>query len=372
MGSEQKSVHHSTEAVNNELALVRLKTLQREIDDRTNKFFVDYELPKILKDSKHSSDSFESLKEFSTRPSKKVRGAMAVVSYELFGGTNHDTAINLAVVIELFHNYLLIIDDIMDHSEHRRGGKTVHAQYLDMFGSKLETSEHLSNMLAVSDAMLLQHMAAGAFNDLDENSSRVLKAGKILNNNLIATGYGQIEDMFNGAEAQLSEDDILLINSLKSSYYTFVNPLQVGAVLAGKDNEKVEKIFTDFGVPAGIAFQLQDDIIGLFGDEKVSGKSHLDDLKEGKMTVLIRKTLNEADEKDTRFINSVLGNASVTEQDRQEVIQIVKNTGSLDYVEHKIEKAIDSARRALDVDVLPGDLKDFLGELLDYSMGRKW
>ncbi|HSX27416.1 MAG TPA: polyprenyl synthetase family protein [Patescibacteria group bacterium] len=315
--------------------------------------------------------ALELLKEFSSRSGKRLRGAMAIIAYQMFGGKNHKSALKLAVAIELIQNYLLIVDDVMDHSKSRRRLPTIHEQYLGLIKSSLpiEKTVHLSNMLGINVGLIAQHMASEYLATIDDDPNRLLKTHKLFHANILNTCYGQIEDLFNNSYRQVGEEEIIQTYILKSSYYSFINPLQLGATLAGASAKDIE-ILKQFGVHAGLAFQLQDDLIGMFGDQEKSGKSNTDDLKEGKMTLLIHHGLAHSSPQEFKKIHEALGNDKLTLKQYADVQNILEKAGSREFVQ---QRAKEESRLALEcIEPLKSRREgyDFLNSLLTYIIKR--
>jgi len=116
----------------------------------------------------------------------------------------------------------------------------------------------------------------------------------------------------------------------KTAIYTYENPLHIGAILAGTNKDKLE-LLSKYALPGGIAFQLQDDILGLFGTPEETGKPNFSDLRQGKMSLLILKALEEASIDQKRVIAKAWGNDKVSKNQAEAVRKIVVETGSLDY-----------------------------------------
>ncbi|HSX24165.1 MAG TPA: polyprenyl synthetase family protein [Candidatus Saccharimonadales bacterium] len=319
----------------------------------------------------HSLQAYKFLREFSSRPGKRIRGALAMVAYKMFDGPDHRTALNLAIAVELIQNYLLIIDDVMDRSEKRRGAPTIHEEYLKVLPKNFAGPEarHLSNMLGVSVGVIAQHMASELLASQDAPPANLRQMQMLFHKNILATCYGQVEDLFNNAMQDAAEDAIIRTYILKNSYYTFINPLQCGAALAGAD-DKTLALISRFGIHAGVAFQLQDDIIGMFGDEKQTGKSAMDDLREGKMTVLIHHGLANGDKEQVANIRAALGNSGLTAEQHDRVRATLKAIGSYGYVADMAKHEVAEALRILGAfKSRPG--YEFLRGLLDYIIERE-
>lgn len=345
-----------------------LRVFQTEINSAMEAYFEGQAINNL---PTHSKQALEFLRDFSKRPGKRIRGALAMTGYKMFGGSDNKAALDLAVAIELIQNYLLIIDDVMDRSISRRGEPTVHEQYLAELEKDLSESEarHLSNMLGISVGVVAQHLAAELLSSLDVAPDRLQKAQQLFQANILATCYGQIEDLFNSKERKIDEKSIIEIYTLKNSYYTFINPLQIGATLAGAD-EKALRAIKNFGIHAGVAFQLQDDVIGMFGDEKKTGKSSMDDLREGKMTVLIHHALDSTDKTQSQTILKALGNKDLTSEYHREVKNILESLGSRGYVSSMAKREAQKASQLLDV-FGESEEKKFLQNLLVFIIERE-
>ena len=349
-----------------------LKALRTEIDAQLEIYVQGLPATLGFVVSPDGERAAELLREFALRPGKRLRGALAIVAYEMFGGTRHQTALDLALAVELAQDYLLVVDDVMDRSETRRGRPTVHQQYKELLMQDGVSSDtvHFSDMLGLSVGLIAAHLSARVLSQIDDDPQRLTKAQQLFQANIAATGFGQMDDLINQAKGHFSIADIRRMYVLKSSYYTFVNPLQIGAVLAGAQESDLAML-REFGEYAGLAFQLQDDLLGMFGEEGVTGKSSTDDLREGKMTILMRYALDHADEGQLRRLREALGNKDVTQQQYAEVCAVLGATGSRNYVIKEMQKAAQAAG-----DVLTGQDswneqgKRYLSELVKYTVSR--
>lgn len=354
-----------------DIAIAKLKEFQSDINDHMKRYF-ETAAPDLGADfTGNGQEAFNKIKVFSMLPGKRIRGTMAMVGYHVAGGTNRQAALDLAVAVELIQNYLLIVDDVMDRSLTRRGATTVHEAYINELQDDHSHVEalHIGNMLGVNVGLLAQHMASELVGRLDEEPQNVLKVVSLLHKNVAVTCYGQLEDLLNNVSRTIDEEAILTAMRLKSSYYTFINPLQLGAVLAGVEGDLIEEMY-QFGLLAGVAFQIQDDIIGLFGDEKNTGKSVTDDLEEGKITLLINHALQNGSSDDVAAIRSVLGSESITVAQHQKIKDIVTATGSLEYSQHKAKEFAAQARSVLQASSWPKDDVQFIDGLMHYVIER--
>lgn len=351
----------------------KLKELRAEIDTQLVAYFDRLPASLGIAISSTGEQALEVLREFALRPGKRLRGALAVAAYEMFGGKNHQAALKLAVAIELAQDYLLIIDDVMDRSDTRRGSQTVHMQYRELLKDTRENSNraHVGDMMGLSVGLFAQHLSSRLLSEIDDEPERLVRVQQLYQTNIAATAFGQMDDLMNQVSERFSLADTTRMYVLKSSYYTFVNPLQLGAVLAGANKEVLEQI-REFGEHAGLAFQLQDDLLGMFGDEAKIGKSTMDDMHEGKMTLLIRHALNSADSAQLACLRANYGNARATRKQHEEVCAILTNVGSRDHVAREARAEAQQALMILDAQVSWDDAwRKCLSDLVEYVVLRE-
>jgi geranylgeranyl diphosphate synthase type I len=184
------------------------------------------------------------------------------------------------------------------------------------------------------------------------SAERRLAALENLNHFLVITCHGQFNDIMNEATGTNDErrvEDVLL---WKTAYYTFANPLQFGALLAGADQPALDQLF-QYSLAAGRAFQISDDIIGVYGDEATTGKSPLDDIKEGKRTLLVVKTLEAAPKRDAIFLERMLGSQELTMAELERCRGIIRQSGALEHAQQEVRRSAQMAQAALRGGVLP-------------------
>ncbi len=338
---------------------------------------VEEELEKFFREKRlslehwSSREAAEILQEYTLRGGKRIRAILMIVGYKMMGGDDEDAIIKASSSLELVQSYLLIHDDIMDESDLRRGKATVHKIYEEKhlkngFGGKPKKfGESMAIILGdLADAYAMEILSSSNF-----PAERKIEAIKKLNEIIEYTGYGQIIDVYSSVLDDFREEDLLLLHHYKTAKYTIEGPLALGMLLAGAEPAGIEK----FAIPIGIAFQLQDDILGLFGSEERIGKPVTSDLAEGKKTLLIIKALERANEEERKTILSALGNPAVTEEQLNAVREIVRRTGSLDYSIDMARKMVEDAKNSLrEMRVEREEMKDFLLWLADYMINRSY
>ncbi|HEV2316802.1 MAG TPA: polyprenyl synthetase family protein [Thermoplasmata archaeon] len=292
----------------------------------------------------------EMLREFNLRGGKRFRALLVLAGFEIAARRPPKAALAAAAAMEHFQSWMLIHDDIIDHSDERRGGPTVHRS--------LE-AEHAREHLA-GDRVAYGTGVGITLGDLQEPYTvRALLSSPVPPDRRLRalgeyarmardTAYGQLMDIRNGGRAigDVSEDDVLEVHRLKTSVYTVAAPLRIGAVLGGA-KDALTNLLGATGTALGIAFQLRDDVLGAgFGTGEI-GKSP-NDIPEGKRTLLVVRAYANATAADRDEMARVLGNPAATKDDQERVRGIIRDTGSLAYSEERIEALTGEALRRVD------------------------
>lgn len=316
------------------------------------------------------SDTFLSILD---RGGKRIRGALVMLGYEMSGGKNTAMIVQAARAVEMMHAYILMIDDIQDRSVLRRGGPTAHVMLADYHRKQqlADDPEHFGMAITLNAALAGAHAAQAILANLDASEENRLKVLSIMNRTMMITAHGQTDDIMNEVVAAVSDEDIDRVIERKTAHYTFLNPLHVGMVLAGADCHATDAI-TDYAMQAGRAFQITDDIVGLFGNEEESGKSPMDDIREGKRTLLMAYALKHATSGDKNFLIQMLGNKHLTPAEFERCKAILVESGALQHAKKIASNHIKQAKRALKVEAKrwgPQAVR-FLDGLTDYLLLR--
>jgi geranylgeranyl diphosphate synthase type I len=260
-------------------------------------------------------------------------------------------------------NFFLIHDDIMDNSDLRRGKPTVHKVYEKKHGRHYGESMAIT-LGDVAAIEVFKIIGESGFSDKQkviclEQFSKVL----------LETGYGQALDLeYSYEKAGISQ--IYKIADLKAARYSVVGPLLIGAGLAGV-GEIQKKAILNFGLNAGLAFQLQDDFLGLFGREETIGKSVLSDMREGKNTVLIYKTRGLAPASDRSKIDKIWGNKNASGGDLDIIRNIVRNSGALEWCKRENSRLIKKAKSEIAKITQDVNLQTIFGQIADFIVSRE-
>lgn len=289
--------------------------------------------------SLHSLEAFATLREYCMRPGKRIRGSLASAAYDdAIGGVELDPAgVRLGTTLELIQSYLLIVDDVMDNAKLRRGKPSMHELF-----AREANKDHDAHMMAIDVGIITQHAANLLLLQESIDPLNVQMALKHLHANMIATGFGQLDDLYQRPGKPITMADILHKYELKSSYYTFINPLQCAFTLAGKGDERTLAESRQFGLAAGIVYQLRDDYIGLFSDSATTGKTSTD-IAEGRYTLQVQYALEHGSEDDARVLNEILGNNSGDADAVSAVKDILNRSGATAYVKEQMENYARSA-----------------------------
>ncbi|HRI05372.1 MAG TPA: polyprenyl synthetase family protein [Candidatus Dojkabacteria bacterium] len=325
-----------------------LRNIQEDLDIKLKEYLDTNLVPFATNFHKSTDISLNAYNDIVQRGGKRLRGAFVIKGYELIGGEKSEEIYKAAMAIEMIHAYLLVLDDFNDKSDSRRGGPTAH-KIIEKFhiDNHLKGDPFHFGISSASIASLVgQHMANNLLLSINLPMERVVKAVRQVNNAINITALGQIRDIYNQTINDVTEEDVMKVHEYKTAVYTYLNPLQLGVTLAGATDEEIEKL-KGYAIPAGIAFQLQDDILGMYGDPKDTGKSNLDDLKEGKMTLLISQALKNGSENQREEILSILGNRDLTPEQHAKVQQIIIDTGSLQYSKDLAHKLVNQAKEAM-------------------------
>lgn len=326
----------------------QLEAYKQRIDDDIDAYGKQVQkstLQRYGKNARLEVDTFLSILE---RGGKRIRGALVILGYEMSGGTNKAMILQAARAIEMIQAYILMIDDIQDHSIMRRGAPAAHVMLSDHH-EKHELagdSAHFGISVALNAAISGMHAAQTILANLDAPEDLRLKAISIMNQTMVVTAHGQTNDIMNEVVAEVSQADVERVLEWKTAHYSMLNPLHMGMVLAGADCAATDAI-TDFAMHIGKTYQITDDILGTFGSEFESGKSPMDDTREGKRTPLTVYALEHSDNGNKNFLIQMLGNDQLTPAEFHRCKDIIKESGALDYAHQQAKYHVEQALASL-------------------------
>ncbi|MFH1093526.1 MAG: polyprenyl synthetase family protein [Candidatus Omnitrophota bacterium] len=308
---------------------------------------------------------FNNMKRFILAKGKRVRPILFIIGYKGFSAKNPKNLYRSALAIELLHAFLLVHDDIVDNSDMRRGKASMH-KLMERKIKKPKKAGFSGKDLAMITGDIMYAIAIEAFLAINEDPLRKEQALRKFIETACYTGCGEFIELLYSIEniSKIRKDQIYKIYDYKTAYYTFIAPLITGAILAGASRKQTDLLFK-FGISLGRAFQIKDDILGIFVQEKKTGKSGLSDLQEGKKTLLIWHAYTHCDKKQKTQLQKILKKNKVTIKDLNIARKIITDTGSLEYAETQIKILLKkSASIMQDLKMNPVYKK----ALLDYTL----
>ena len=299
-----------------------------------------------------------------TSGGKRLRPVLAWWGWRAAGGTDDQAMIRAAASLELLQACALIHDDVMDGSDTRRGAPSIHRS-LEALHAK-SGWRGSAEEFGVAGAILLGDLCLSWSDQLlfesGLSAEALIRTKSIFDITRTELMAGQYLDVVEQARADIDADRALLVARYKSAKYTVERPLHIGATLAGAPEELIAAL-SDFGLPLGEAFQLRDDVLGVFGDPQTTGKPAGDDLREGKQTYLIACAFERANSAQTEALTAGLGDPYLTQEDVNRLRDLIIDTGALAQTEERIEVGTDSALNALAATQLENGASEVLSAL---------
>lgn len=330
----------------------------------------------IKETGKHDAFMMEALRYVRTLAlsgGKRLRAAFMCSGYLAGGGTDRERMLKTAISIELVHLFLLIHDDIIDRDEKRHGIVTAHEHFRalgDRFGFRRDTA-HFGNSVAIIVGDMVGALGNQVIFESGFPAERVLRALSKLQEIVSFTVVGEAEDIMIEYRGTATEQEILSMYEHKTARYTVDGPIQLGLLLAGESTALSEPL-GKFSIPVGIAFQIQDDILGVFGAEEKLGKPVGSDIEEGKVTILVSRALELASKSEREELLAILRRgAALSVSEIERFRDIVRMSGALSSARELAARYINEGRNAiLDVD-MPDEPKRFLLGIADYMANRE-
>ncbi|MFZ2154045.1 MAG: polyprenyl synthetase family protein [Candidatus Moraniibacteriota bacterium] len=349
-----------------------LLAFQKMVNPELNKFFNN-----VIADSRKNNfittDALKQVKKITMSGGKRLRPALMYWGYCGVGGQDEKELLKTSISIELIHIFLLIHDDIIDNDPKRHGVETVHIKYgkLGKAMAKRETDhQHFGNSMGIVVGDIVGALGNKVLFNSKFAPDLVVRALSRLQDIVARVAIGEAQDVFIEHRGIASEAEVLDMYKNKTAKYTIEGPLHLGAILGGAEGPLLDRI-TKFAVPVGIAFQIQDDILGIFGDEKKIGKPVGSDIREGKQTLLVVRALKNANKKQKERLLELLGKKDIQETEIEEFRNIIRQTKSLDYANNLAQKLITEGKNELNNIGFNQPTQDRLAALADYLTQRE-
>jgi len=301
----------------------------------------------------------EELNQVQTSSGKRLRPLLCLLSSRALGGDT-EQALPAACAIELIHNFSLVHDDIQDQSQTRRGRRTVWT----LWG--------MNQGINVGDGLFaLAHLALHRLSDRGVPLNRQHAAAHALDRACLALCEGQFFDMAFEGRTDVDLDQYLQMIGRKTAAL-IAAATQVGAILATDDAHVIEEC-RQFGENLGMAFQIQDDLLGAWGDEKVTGKSAASDIRDRKKTLPVVYALNQAHDRHAahQLLEVYAGKAPLDESTIKSVLAILQSVGARRYAEELAQSYHHLALQNLDQARLDGPAQANLRRLVATLLDRK-
>ncbi|WP_395243332.1 polyprenyl synthetase family protein [Agromyces sp. MMS24-K17] len=280
--------------------------------------------------------------------------------------------LSAAAALELFHAAALVHDDLIDNSDTRRGAPAAHRRFEALHGESGWSGN--GDDYGRASAILLGDLLLGWSDELldeglqtlaDRGHARAARAEFMRMRTEVTAG--QYLDILEerawltkpDAEQRLRAERII---TYKSAKYSIESPLAIGATIAGASAAQLAAL-REFGLPLGIAFQLRDDLLGVYGDPEVTGKPAGDDLREGKRTMLVAIARERLAPGQRRLLDELLGDPELTAEQVRTLQRTIRDCGAVDELEAIIADEVDRATRVLADAAIDGEARRALSDL---------
>ena len=333
--------------------------------------FLSEQAPRLDAISESLGPLQDAVADFLLSGGKRLRPGFCYWGYRGAGGADDDAIVTAASCLELLQACALIHDDVMDGSDTRRGQPAVHRRFATVHRSNGWTGD--PEAFGMSAAVLLGDLCLIWADELLNRSGMpaeaLLRAELVYDEMRVELMAGQYLDLLEQAVGGGTVESALRVARYKSAKYTIEKPLHMGAALAGAGQEVLTG-YSGYGLPLGEAFQLRDDVLGVFGDPATTGKPAGDDLREGKRTALVAMALSAATPAQEAVVRRHLGDPHLTDTGVADLRQVICETGALERVESLIAELMDDALTALRAAPVEDEARSVLAELAVAATAR--
>lgn len=347
---------------------------RRDVTDRVEKeldeLYSNYCSEAAVIDAQYSRLIGE-MHDFIKQGGKRLRSYLTYIGYAGQGGQDIDAIIPVATSQEVLHNFLLIHDDIIDRDEFRYYGLNISGRYRRHVAGDCseEAAAHYGRSVALLAGDINHIFAHRLLLDSDFEPKDILGALRWLDTKTLEVAGGEFLDVYLAMGIEPPQQQQLFnVMRYKTAAYSFECPLVLGAILAGA-NTAAQKAISELAVPLGVAYQLQDDLLGMFAGSHDTGKPATSDLAEGKLTLLMHYGLEAASRQQAQVLRSALGNPQTTQEELGAVQQVLRDTGAYEYIQKEIERLFAQTEAALSGALNPPAVES-LGALMHKMRNR--
>ncbi len=308
---------------------------------------------------------------FKLHPKGKMhRGALVVLGYQLAGGKEVEEAIKASIAVELTATSILVMDDVVDRDDTRRGEITIHKQWESYFPQS--GLVHYGESMGVITSMLGFYVAPLVFKDTKFTPADSQRALEILFESMVDTGYGEALDITTPYQTiEEKQKSSQFIHLYKTVNYSAVMPLRFGVALAGNDNTEFIANIRLYADRLGKVFQIQDDILGSFGNPQVTGKSNDSDIIEARWTALIEILYNACDGDDRLKLLSILNKTKRTTRDVDTIKEMFVRYDVRTKAQAKASAYLYQGMDMISHITTDSDHQDTLKNLLEFMLKRE-
>jgi 4-hydroxy-3-methylbut-2-enyl diphosphate reductase len=313
---------------------------------------------------------------------KRIRGAMVKLGEQIASHGSKDNYLPLAVGYEIFQTAILIHDDIIDKSEIRRGKPTIHVETSNDINNKNKTPDTAAEHFGMSRALCIGDygffISYQILSECKAESSVLTSIFKLYSQILSKTCEGEIMDVILPYENIAVSDNydkycdiVTQIFEYKTAWYTLAGPIMLGAVCGGASDELIE-LLKNITIPLGIAFQIKDDLLGIYSSEEMLGKPLLSDIKENKQTLIYGYAFENACDNDKELLKQHYGNENADMRDLEIIKRVFQTAGAKKYAESEIKRLSEISRTLINNPLIAEEHSVLLNGLASYLTTRKF
>lgn len=320
--------------------------LSTRIEEELKRTLREFDKPPL---SSLSGTCREAVSDFLLRKGKRLRPALFVLSYGAYADSEPQGLFASAIALELLHSFILIHDDIVDHSSLRGGESTLHGRLQREF-QDLPNGKVSPEATAMILGDMLYALGIERFMGIDESDGRKAAALSCLGHSAIYTACGEVADMLHSLTPveDLSSEAIAQTCCWKTAYYSFVCPMVTGAILAGAEPADT-KALKKSGLSIGLAYQLRDDIEELTNGHGPNGEEpEWSDLRDGKRTLPAWYAMKHSNRADRARLSAFFNGGKRTRRDIRTARDIILRSGGVEYTGRELKRRLEQGRRILD------------------------
>jgi geranylgeranyl diphosphate synthase type I len=349
--------------------LEELRKYKSEILDYL-KDFMSHKGESLRGVNRWGKDLLERIENFASQ-GKMIRGGLVFLSYHLFEKKENPHLRAVGSALELVQSALLVHDDIMDQDKTRRGKKSIYYQYEETGGEMgLRKAARFGESMGICAGDVAFFLAFEILSGLEIQPDIRQRLLQVFSRELSFVGIAQMEDVYLGdCSGEVKEETILSLYRYKTARYTFSLPFLMGSTLAQAPADEIEKL-EKIGEITGILFQLRDDELDIFGDEKEIGKPVGSDIKEGKKTLYYHYLYELSGKEEKEVLDRTLGNPDIKQENLAQIKKMILHKGIDGLIREKIKELKNEGLHEIAMMNLGTEQKQILEQILKYSVER--